>query len=76
MLFPITIACTRALNIKGSIRYTAGCYQQAVDLIASGKIDVSRLITNRFKFEEADKAFELVRQGKESVIKVVIEGVQ
>lgn len=76
MLFPITTACIRALNIKGSIRYTTGCYPQAVDLIASGKIDVRRLITNRFKFEEAEKAFELVKQGKESVIKVIIEGVQ
>lgn len=75
-MFPITTACIRALNIKGSIRYTTGCYPQAVDLIGSGKIDVKRLITNRFKFEDAEKAFELVKQGKESVIKVIIEGVQ
>jgi D-xylulose reductase len=46
-----------------------------VDLIASGKIDVKRLITNRYKFEEAEEAFELVKQGKESVIKVIIQGV-
>lgn len=47
-----------------------------MNLIASGKIDVKRLITNRFKFEEAEKAFELVKAGKESVIKVIIEGVE
>jgi D-xylulose reductase len=76
VVFPITTACIRALTIKGSIRYTFGCYPQAVDLIASGKIDVKRLITNRFKFEEAEKAFELVKAGKESVIKVIIEGVE
>jgi D-xylulose reductase len=35
---------------------------------------VKRLITNRFKFEQAEEAFELVRQGKESVVKVIIEG--
>lgn len=46
-----------------------------MDLIASGKIDVKRLITNRYKFEQAEDAFELVMQGKESVIKVIIEGV-
>jgi D-xylulose reductase len=73
---PITTACIRDLTIRGSIRYTTGCYPTAVDLVASGKIDVKRLITNRFKFEEAEQAFELVRQGKESVIKVIIEGVQ
>jgi len=46
-----------------------------VDLIASGKINVKRLITNRFRFEKAEEAFDLVRQGKEDVIKVIIEGV-
>ncbi|KAL1885442.1 hypothetical protein Plec18167_000936 [Paecilomyces lecythidis] len=75
VVFPITTACIRDLHIRGSIRYTVGCYPTAVDLIASGKIDVKRLITNRFKFEQAEEAFELVRQGKEDVIKVIIEGV-
>lgn len=74
-MFPITTACIRGLNIRGSIRYTTGCYPMAVDLIASGKIDVKRLITNRFSFQQAEEAFELVRQAKESVIKVMIAGV-
>lgn len=47
-----------------------------MDLIAAGKIDVSRLITDRYQFEDAKHAFELVLQGKESVIKVLIHGVQ
>ncbi|KAJ5814551.1 hypothetical protein N7474_006328 [Penicillium riverlandense] len=72
--FPITTACIRDLTIRGSIRYTTGCYPTAVDLIASGKIDVKRLITDRYTFEQAEEAFELVRQGKESVIKVIIGG--
>lgn len=76
VLFPITTACIRALNIKGSIRYTTGVYPAAVDLVASGKVDVKRLITNRYKFEEAEQAFELVKAGKEGVFKVVIEGLQ
>ncbi|KAF2091416.1 GroES-like protein [Saccharata proteae CBS 121410] len=74
--FPITTACIRGLTIKGSIRYTHGCYPTAVNLVASGKIDVKRLITNRFKFEEAEKAFDLVKAAKEGVFKVIIEGVQ
>ncbi|KAI6798307.1 GroES-like protein [Hortaea werneckii] len=76
VVFPITTACIRALTIKGSIRYTTGVYPAAVDLVASGKVDVKRLITNRFKFEEAEKAFELVKSGRSDVLKVVIEGVQ
>ncbi|KAL4953258.1 hypothetical protein BDW69DRAFT_200269 [Aspergillus filifer] len=76
VVFPITTACIRDLTIRGSIRYTTGCYPVAVDLIGSGKIDVKKLITNRYAFEQAEDAFELVRQGKESVIKVIIQGYQ
>lgn len=75
VVFPITTACIRALVIKGSIRYTTGCYPAAVDLVASGKIDVKRLITSRFKFKEAEQAFELVKSGRSDVLKVIIEGV-
>jgi D-xylulose reductase len=74
--FPITAVCTKGLRIQGSIRYTAGCYPAAVDLISSGKINVKNLITNRFKFDDAEKAFELVKEGRQEVFKVMIEGVQ
>lgn len=74
--FPVTEALIKQLNWCGSIRYSVGCYPNAVELVASGKVDVKRLITHRFKFEEAEKAFELVHEGRLDVIKVVIEGVK
>lgn len=76
VVFPITTMCIRALNVRGSIRYTAGCYPMAVDLIASGKIDVGRLVTQRYEFAEAEKAFELVKAGRSDVMKVIIQGVK
>lgn len=76
VVFPITTACIRALNIRGSIRYTTGCYPEAVELVASGKIDVKRLITDRFEFAKAEDAFELVKAAKPDVFKVMIAGVQ
>lgn len=75
-MFPITTTCIRDLTVRGSIRYTTGCYPIAVDLISSGKIDVKRLITNRFRFEQAEEAFEMFREGREDVIKVMIGGVR
>lgn len=72
--FPITTACIRALTIKGSIRYTAGCYPRAVELIASGKIQPRKLVTHRFKFEQAEEAFELVKKARQDTLKVIIEG--
>jgi D-xylulose reductase len=63
------------LNVKGSIRYTTGCYPAAVDLVASGKVNPRSLITHRFKFEDALEAFELVKKAQEDTLKVVIQGV-
>ncbi|OJJ83009.1 NAD(P)-dependent alcohol dehydrogenase [Aspergillus glaucus CBS 516.65] len=74
--FPITAVCIRGLVIKGSIRYLTGCYPAAIDLISSGRINVKPLITNRFKFEESEQAFELVKAGRQDVFKVMIAGVQ
>lgn len=74
--FPITTVCIRGLVIKGSIRYWTGCYPAAIDLISKGTIDVKRLVTNRFKFEESEQAFELVKEGRSDVFKVLISGVE
>ncbi|KAM3126364.1 hypothetical protein CJJ07_000940 [Candidozyma auris] len=73
--FPVIEALVKQLNWTGTIRYTTGCYPTAIDLVASGKIDVKRLVTNRFKFEDAEKAFNLVKEGRPDVIKVMIAGV-
>lgn len=74
--FPITAVYIRGLVIKGLIRYLIGCYPAAIDLISSGRINVKLLITNRFKFEESEQAFELVKAGRQDVFKVMIAGVQ
>ncbi|KAK4497371.1 hypothetical protein PRZ48_011822 [Zasmidium cellare] len=73
--FPITAVCTQGLTLKGSIRYLPGCYPAAIDLISSGKINAKGLVTHRFKFDEAEEAFELVKAGRSDVFKVLIEGV-
>lgn len=70
--FPIMAMCTKELNVKGSFRYGPGDYQTAVDLVASGRISIKELITNRVKFEEAEAAFRDVKAGKG--IKILIEG--
>lgn len=74
--FPITQVVTQGLKIKGSTFYLTGSYPAAIELISSGKVEVKKLITNRFRFEEAEAAFELVGQRKPEVFKVMISGVQ
>lgn len=74
--FPVTALITKGLTMRGSIRYKPGSYPAAIDLISQNKIDVKRLITNRYKFEQAEEAFELVKAARQDVFKVIIAGVQ
>lgn len=71
---PITAACTKELNIRGSFRYAAGDYNLAIELIATGKVKVEDLITKIVQFEQAHCAFEEVKAGHG--IKTLIAGFQ
>lgn len=74
--FPITHVVMQGISVKGTIRYLAGAYPAAIDLIAGGKVNAKALVTNRFSFEEAESAFQLVKEGRPDVFKVMIAGVQ
>lgn len=70
--FPIGLACSKELTLKGSFRYGPDDYKTAVDLVAAGKVDVKALITGQVKFEDARQAFEGVKNGVG--IKTLIRG--
>lgn len=70
--FPIMALCTKEITAKGSFRYGSGDYSLAVELVASGKVDVKSLITGTVKFEDAEEAFKSVKAGKG--IKILIAG--
>nr|CAG8508437.1 14847_t:CDS:2 [Entrophospora candida] len=60
---PITDIGVREITIKGTFRY-CNTYKKAIDMVTAGLIDLKPLITHRFKFEDALKAFEIVKDGK------------
>lgn len=72
--FPISQMTERELTVKGNFRYSSGDYQDAVDMISTGRIDVTKLVTHRFKFKDAKLAYDnIVKNGKD-VIKTIIDG--
>ncbi|KAK5634931.1 hypothetical protein RRF57_010643 [Xylaria bambusicola] len=70
--FPIMALCLKEVTAKGSFRYGSGDYKLAVELVASGKVDVRKLISGVVAFEEAEQAFKKVKEGE--VIKILIAG--
>ncbi|XP_043465405.1 sorbitol dehydrogenase-like [Leptopilina heterotoma] len=68
---PLIDALVREVDIRGIFRY-ANDYKDALDLVASGKINVKPLITHNFKIEETKKAFEAAMTPECKAIKVMI----
>jgi len=68
---PIVDAATREVDIRGVFRY-ANCYPTALAMVASGVVDVKKLITHHFTIEETKEAFETSRTGAGGAVKVMI----
>jgi L-iditol 2-dehydrogenase len=56
-----------------NIRRQNHCTEQAIDLLASGKVNLDFMVTHRFDFTETQKAFDLVAAYKDGAVKVIIE---
>jgi L-iditol 2-dehydrogenase len=56
-----------------NVRRQRFCVQEALDLMASGKIDVIPMATHHFRFSDTKKAFDLVEAYKDGVMKAMIE---
>ncbi|UYV69014.1 SORD [Cordylochernes scorpioides] len=67
---PVVEATMREVDVRGVLRY-ANCYQTALDLVASGAVDVKPLVTHRFKLEQAKDAFEAAKSG--AGVKIMIK---
>ncbi|UZJ52049.1 hypothetical protein CBS101457_001369 [Exobasidium rhododendri] len=75
VLIPLWRINIREIEMTGSFRYV-NCYPIAIDLVASKKIDVTKIVTHRYPFKDAMKAFDATLKGKgedgRSTIKVQI----
>jgi hypothetical protein len=67
----IPTAISKEVRIETVFRY-ANVFDRAIDLIASGKVDLKPLLTNTFAFKDSIRAFEQATSGLPSIVKVQI----
>jgi D-xylulose reductase len=60
------------ISIETIFRYI-NCFDRAVALVNAGKIDIKRLISKTFKFDDAIAAYEYAAAGHPDVVKVMID---
>ena len=64
-------ALTKEVALFTVFRY-ANVYQTAIDLVATGRIGVAPLITDRYPFDRAVEAFEYARSPRPETMKIII----
>jgi L-iditol 2-dehydrogenase len=55
------------------IRRQVGCVEDALEMMSSGKINVSKMVTHRFPFKDTKEAFDLVAHYHDGVMKAMID---
>ena len=66
----LQLACRREIDLMGVYRY-CNLYPRALALVASGKVNLKKLISKTYTLEEAQSAFEHFASGEP--IKVLIQ---
>jgi len=72
MQLPMLDITVKELELHGSYGYTSEDFQQALTLISKGNVNVKPLITHQLPLREIKHGFEVLSQGAEDVIKVVL----
>jgi threonine dehydrogenase-like Zn-dependent dehydrogenase len=55
------------------VRRQVNCVEHSLELMKTGKIDISNMITHRFPFKKAKDAFDLVADYRDGVMKAMID---
>lgn len=69
---PMVELAVKELDIKGIFRYVY-TYPAAINLLASGAVDVEAMITHHFPMDEMLTGFEYAEKGTDGAVKVMID---
>lgn len=61
------------INLIGSVSCTRTEFEETIDLIASGMIDVDKYVTDIMKLDELQQAFERLTSKTDPVVKIVVK---
>lgn len=75
MKIPFMRLSTREVDLQFQYRY-ANTWPRAIRLLRDGVIDLRKLVTHRFRLEDAVKAFEVAADAKQGGIKVMIQSME
>ncbi len=68
----LLMVMAKEIELTGSIAYPGNEFQEVIDMLTEGKIDVTPLITHRFPFSEVLAAFGQARDIK-TAVKVMVD---
>lgn len=71
--FNFTLIQKKELNVMGSRNALTRDFENLIDIVKRGEIDLDRIITNSYKMEEAAQAFEDFSKDAASMLKVMFE---
>jgi len=60
------------LSLTGSMMYKHEDFETAVEMIAKGDINLEPFISNKFSFEDYDKAYKFIDENHTTAMKVII----
>ena len=70
LALPLSVVQERELEVTGTFRY-ANTWPTAIELVASGRVDLDRLVTGTYRLDQAEEALTAARQDPASVKAVV-----
>ena len=68
---PLGMLSTKELEVRSIFRYR-NLYPTTIAAVASGKIDITGIISNEYPFEETDRAYKETYENAKDVVKGVI----
>ena len=68
-----SIILKKELNIFGSRNAFAGDFQALIDIVAAGKVDVMKMVSDIYPMERADEAFKALANNDGTLAKILVE---